>query len=129
MRDPEDPNLGFNPVPGMPDAVESLHGKVYSAVDSMSEANSLLARLRNANDSVWQGDAGNAFREHFNTKLADELDHAHQSLSNAVTVIQGWHTDLVNFKDTAKTLEQEAAATKSRDGLTPRCGRRSRTRP
>jgi uncharacterized phage infection (PIP) family protein YhgE len=109
MSDPQYPNLGFNPVPGMPDAVESLHGKVSAAVDSMSQANRLLGRLRNANDSVWQGDAGNAFREHFNTKLADELDHAHQSLSKAVGVIQGWHTDLLGFKDTAGKLEAEAA--------------------
>jgi hypothetical protein len=113
----------------MPDAVESLHGKVYSAVDSMSEANSLLARLRNANDSVWQGDAGNAFREHFNTKLADELDHAHQSLSNAVTVIQGWHTDLVNFKDTAKTLEQEAAAAHQEQGRADATLRQAKLNP
>jgi hypothetical protein len=104
----EYPNLGFNPVPGMPDAVESLHGKVASAVDSMGEANSLMGRLRNAGDSVWQGDAGNAFREHFNSHLADDLDHAHQSLSKAVGVISGWHTDLVNFKDAAGKLEQEA---------------------
>lgn len=103
------PNLGFDPTPGMPDAVESLHGKVGSAVDSMSQAGQLMARLRNANDSVWQGDAGNAFRQHFNTKLADDLDHAHESLSKAVTVVQGWHSDLVNFKDTANRLEAEAA--------------------
>jgi hypothetical protein len=109
MSDQEYPNLGFNPVPGMPDAVESLHGKVASAVDSMGEANSLMGRLRNAGDSVWQGDAGKAFREHFNSHLADDLDHAHQSLSKAVEVISGWHTDLVNFKDSAGKLEQEAA--------------------
>jgi hypothetical protein len=102
------PNLGFDPTPGMPDAVESLHGKVNSAVDSMSQASQLMARLRNANDSVWQGDAGNAFRQHFNSKLADDLDHAHQSLSKAVTVVQGWHGDLLNFKDTANKLEAEA---------------------
>jgi hypothetical protein len=104
------PNLGFNPVPGMPESVESLGGQVTSAVDSMGEAGRLMARLRNANDSVWQGDAANAFREHFNTKLADELDHAHQSLGKAVAVIRGWHTDLVNFKDVAAKLEAEAAA-------------------
>jgi hypothetical protein len=110
MSDADYPNLGFNPVPGMPDAVESLHRQVSSAVDSMSEANRLMGRLRNANDSVWQGDAGSAFREHFNTKLASDLDHSHESLSKAVGVIRGWHTDLVNFKDIANKLEVEAAA-------------------
>lgn len=109
MSDSEYPNLGFNPVPGMPDAVESLHGKVASVVDSMGEAQTLMGRLRNANDSVWQGDAGNAFRDHFNTKLADELDHAHESLGKAVDVVRGWHTDLVGFKDSAGKLEAEAA--------------------
>jgi hypothetical protein len=110
VTDQEYPNLGFNPVPGMPDAVESLHVKVNSAVASMGEANGLMARLRNTNDSVWQGDAGNAFRQHFNGKLADDLDHSHQSLTKAVGVIRGWHTDLVSFKDAAGKLEQEAAA-------------------
>lgn len=109
MSDPEYPNLGFNPAPGLPETVESLHGKVASVVDSMSQANALMGRLRNANDSVWQGDAGNAFREHFNTKLADELGHAHESLGKAVDVIRGWHTDLVGFKDAAGKLEAEAA--------------------
>lgn len=102
------PNLGFDPTPGMPDSVESLHGKVNSAVDSMSQANQLMGRLRNAGDSVWQGDAGNAFRQHFNSHLADDLDHAHESLGKAVNVLQGWHGDLLNFKDTANKLEAEA---------------------
>ncbi|HVW41302.1 MAG TPA: hypothetical protein VHC18_08125 [Amycolatopsis sp.] len=116
MSDSEYPNLGFNPVPGMPDAVESLHGQVASVVDSMGQAQTLMGRLRNANDSVWQGDAGDAFREHFNTKLADELDHAHESLSKAVDVVHGWHTDLVGFKDTAGELESEAAQARAEQG-------------
>ncbi|WP_215548831.1 hypothetical protein [Amycolatopsis sp. CA-230715] len=94
----------------MPDAVESLHTNVNSAVTSMGEANGLMTRLRNANDSVWQGSAGDAFRQHFNTSLADDLDHSHQSLTKAVEVIRGWHTDLLSFKDTATKLEHEAAA-------------------
>lgn len=106
------PNLGFNPVPGVPEHVETMGGKISAAVDSLSEANQLMGRLRNSGDSVWQGDAGNAFREHFNGKLAQNMTDAHTSLDKAVGLLRGWHTDLLSFKDTATKLDHDAAQAK-----------------
>ena len=106
------PNLGFNPVPGVPDDVAGMGSSLSQAVDSMQQSGSLLDQMRNANSGVWQGDAGDAFREHFNTKLATDLTNAHTSLSNAVDVLKNWHGDLVGFKDTAGKLDQEAAEAK-----------------
>jgi hypothetical protein len=108
------PNLGFNPVPGVPERVEAMGAKVTAAVDSMGQAGDLLGQLRNADSEVWQGDAGDAFRAHFNDKLATDLANAHTSLNNAVEVVRGWHTDLLGFKDAAAKLDQEAADAKRR---------------
>ena len=106
------PNLGFNPVPGVPEDVAGMSAGLSQAVDSMQQSGSLLDQMRNANSGVWQGDAGDAFREHFNTKLATDLTNAHTSLSNAVDVLKNWHGDLIGFKDTAGKLDQEAAEAK-----------------
>jgi hypothetical protein len=114
MTDSTYPNLGFNPVPGLPSDVDAVGRQISTAVDSLAHANDLLGRLRNGNDAVWQGDAGNAFRQHFNDKLAVDLNHAQESLTKAVGVVRDWHTDLVSFKDRAGQLEQEAAAARQR---------------
>ncbi|WP_063054361.1 hypothetical protein [Nocardia salmonicida] len=104
------PNLGFNPTPGSAVEVATLGTKVKTASDAVTETNILLFRLRNSNDDVWKGDAGNAFRESFDATLAVDLTYAKNSLERATTVIQTWHGNLVSFQDTAKGLETEAAA-------------------
>jgi hypothetical protein len=106
------PHLGFNPVPGVPDDVSGMGSALSQAVDSMQESGALLDQMRDANSGVWQGDAGDAFREHFNTKLATDLTDAHTSLGTAVDVLKNWHGNLVGFKDTAGKLDQEAADAK-----------------
>ncbi len=106
------PNLGFNPVPGIPADVESMGAALGRAVDSMQQSGSLLDQMRDSAGGVWQGDAGDAFREHFNGKLATDLQNAHTSLNSAVDVLKGWHGDLLGFKDTAAKLEQEAGDAK-----------------
>src|SRR5437660_2547887 len=108
------PNLGFNPVPGVPDNVERMSSKLTVAVDSLRESNQLLGRLRDRNDSVWQGEAGDAFRDHIDKKLVKNLSHAQTSLEKAVGVLGRWHGDLVNFKGVAAQLDQEAAQAKQR---------------
>ncbi len=106
------PNLGFNPVPGVPSDVEGLTSTIAQAVDSMKESGTLIDSMRDASSGVWQGDAGDAFRDHFNGKLATDLQNAHTSLSNAVDVLKNWHGDLLGFKDTAAKLDQEAGDAK-----------------
>lgn len=106
------PNLGFNPVPGVPDDVAALASSLAQATDSMTRSGALLDQMRDAGSGVWQGDAGDAFRRHFNGKLATDLTHAHQSLDSAVGVLRTWHGDLLGFKDAAARLDQEAAEAK-----------------
>ncbi len=106
------PNLGFNPVPGVPADVESMSAGLGQAVSSMQESGSLLDQMRDAGSGVWQGEAGDKFREHLDTKLVTDLQHAHESLNNAVGVLKSWHGDLLGFKDVAAKLDQEAAEAK-----------------
>lgn len=106
------PNLGFNPVPGMPADVEAMGATLGQAVDSMQQSGSLLDQMRDSTSGVWQGDAGDAFREHFNGKLATDLQNAHTSLNSAVGVLKSWHGDLLGFKDTAAKLDQMAGDAK-----------------
>jgi hypothetical protein len=123
------PNLGFNPVPGVPEDVDSMGRRVSTAVESLARAGGLLARLRDGNDAVWQGSAGDAFRAHFNNTLAVDLSHAQESLGKAVGVLRGWHTDLVGFKDRAATLEQEAATARQRHDQAQATLTRARANP
>lgn len=106
------PNLGFNPVPGIPDDVEAMGSKISAAVSSMADAEQLMSKLRDSSSGVWVGSAGDAFRAHFNDTLAKDIQNAHTSLNTAVSVLKGWHGDLVGFKDTAGRLDQEAAEAK-----------------
>jgi hypothetical protein len=104
------PHLGFNPAPGVPGDVEALESMVTKATSSMVESGKLLDQMRSSDAGVWVGDAGDAFRSHFNDKLVTDLQHAQQSLTEASATIQNWYKDLVGFKQTAQNLDQEAAA-------------------
>ena len=106
------PNLGFNPVPGIPADVEAMGASLGQAVDSMQQSGALLGQMRNSGGGIWEGDAGDAFREHFDGKLVTDLQNAHTSLNTAVDVLKNWHGDLLGFKDTAAKLEQEAGDAK-----------------
>jgi hypothetical protein len=110
MDDSTYPNLGFNPAPGVPADVEELEGVLSRTTQSMDEAGRLLGEMRDVNSGVWVGDAADAFRSHFNDKLVTDLDNAQQSLTEAVGTIQNWYKDLTGFKQTAQSLDQEAAA-------------------
>lgn len=112
MGDTTYPNLGFNPVPGLPDDVAGMGNALSTAVGSLTEANGLLGRLRSGDASLWQGQAADAFRSHLNETLLTDLNHAQESLTKATNVLQTWHTDLVEFKETANRLDQQAGSAK-----------------
>jgi hypothetical protein len=103
------PNLGFDPCPGSVDSVSALQQRITTAAMSMQQANDLMNRLRNDNSSVWQGPAGDAFRQHLNSTLIADLGEANQSLNQAVATLQGWGTALIGYRQRASTLEHEAA--------------------
>ncbi|WP_067677373.1 hypothetical protein [Nocardia miyunensis] len=123
------PNIGFNPVPGMPDDVSGLRTQINSAGTAVKETNDLLKRLRNSNDDIWKGDAGDAFRSHFDNTLAQDLGYAQNSLERAVTVLDEWHTGLVGYQDTAKTLETEAAEARGKHAKAVTALREAKSNP
>jgi hypothetical protein len=103
------PNLGFDPCPGSVDSVSALQQRITTAATSMRQANDLMHRLRGDHSSVWQGPAGDAFRQHLNSTLIDDLGKANQSLNRAVATLRGWGSALSGYRNRASTLEQEAA--------------------
>ena len=103
------PNLGFDPCPGSVASVSALQQRIATAAMSMKQANDLMNRLRNDNSSVWQGQAGDTFRQHLNLTLIEDLGKANQSLNQAVTTLRGWSTALTDYRQRASVLEQEAA--------------------
>ncbi|MGQ4616496.1 hypothetical protein [Nocardia sp. R7R-8] len=107
------PNLGFNPAPGLPDDVAGLRNQIKTAADAVTGTNDLLNRLRNSNDNVWKGSAGDAFRANFDATLAQDLGYAQNSLERAVRLLAEWHTNLVGYRDVANGLELEAADARS----------------
>lgn len=103
------PNLGFNPVPGLPADVDGLRTRIDAAATAIRDTNAVLTRLRDSNDDVWKGEAGNAFRTSFDATLAQDLGHAQSSLEEAVGLLDEWYRNLVTYQDTARLLEIEAA--------------------
>ncbi|HEY3873551.1 MAG TPA: hypothetical protein VGM10_34660 [Actinocrinis sp.] len=106
------PNLGFNPAPGLPSDVDGLSGALQKSTSSMQEAGQLLNQMRNGSSGIWVGQAGDAFRSHFDEKIVGQLSNAHESLSKAVDVMQGWFKDLNGYKDVASALDKEAGTAK-----------------
>lgn len=107
------PNLVFNPVPGSTTDVTDLLTRLNAAADVVTETDGLLTRLRNNNDAVWKGDAGEAFRSSFDATLSTDLSQAQQGLVTAARVMQEWSTSLTAFQDTAAGLESEAATARA----------------
>ncbi|WP_433306262.1 putative T7SS-secreted protein [Actinoplanes sp. CA-030573] len=103
------PNLGFDPCPGNVDSVSALQQKINTAATSMQQANDLMNRLRNDQSAVWQGEAGDAFRQHLNSTLIEDLGKANQSLNQAMSTLRGWGGSLTGYQQRAAALEQEAA--------------------
>ncbi|MFD3702829.1 hypothetical protein ACFWUP_06740 [Nocardia sp. NPDC058658] len=123
------PNLGFNPTPGDAAQVATLSTKVKAAADAVTETNALLNRLRNNNDDVWKGDAGQAFRDNYDATLSQDLDRAQSALQGASTLITTWHADLIGFQDTAKSLETEAAAARAEHATAVTALQQAKTNP
>ncbi|WP_148302117.1 hypothetical protein [Tomitella biformata] len=102
------PNLGFNPVEGLPADVEATSASIASAATVVGEANALLGRLGDAHDEAWRGEAGDAFRAHLDQTLSTDLRMASNSLDEALTLFRGWHEALVAMTEDARRLDAEA---------------------
>ncbi|MFE1592698.1 hypothetical protein [Nocardia sp. NPDC058705] len=123
------PNIGFNPAPGDATQVATLGAKVKAAADAVTETNALLNRVRNNNDDVWKGDAGQAFRDNYDATLSQDLDRAQSALQGASTLITTWHADLIGFQDAAKGLETEAAAARAEHATAVTALQQAKTNP
>lgn len=107
------PNLGFNPVEGLPADVEATVASISSAATVVDEANALIGRLSDANDAAWRGAAGDAFRAHLDQTLSTDLRMAGNSLGEALALFRRWHEDLVAMTEDARRLDAEAGAARA----------------
>lgn len=99
--------LGFNPVPGSPDTVRSLHKKLASCAKVLDDTHGQVTKLMAG--SYWEGDAAVAFREQIDGgPLPLNLKNAAHSLTKAAKQLSRWHDELDEFQRRAKLLNEEA---------------------
>ncbi|WP_328750931.1 WXG100 family type VII secretion target [Streptomyces sp. NBC_00285] len=106
------PNLGWNPVPGVPDEVSALHQKVKSAAETLDNCHRQIERLLAAS-STWQGDAASAFRDSLDGDLKEYMGNAGRSLGKAAGWLGTWDGDLASHRDLAKKYDDAAREKKS----------------
>ncbi|MGW0423331.1 putative T7SS-secreted protein [Streptomyces sp. NPDC003015] len=112
MADDPYPSLGWNPVPGVPEQVTSLHRKVKSAADTLNNCHRQIEYLLGASSS-WQGDAASAFRDTLDGDLKTAMRNAGQSLEKAAAALGTWEGDLTSHRDLAKKYDDAARENKA----------------
>ncbi|MER7565286.1 WXG100 family type VII secretion target [Streptomyces sp. NPDC048523] len=112
MADNPYPSLGWNPVPGVPEQVTSLHRKVKSAADTLNNCHRQIEYLLGASSS-WQGDAASAFRDTLDGDLKTAMRNAGQSLEKAAAALGTWEGDLTSHRDLAKKYDDAARENKA----------------
>ncbi|MEU6990070.1 putative T7SS-secreted protein [Streptomyces sp. NPDC046465] len=101
------PDLGFNPAPGCPDTVKSLHKKLANCAKILDDTHRVVTKLMDG--SYWEGDAAVALREQLEDgRLPKDLQNAAHSISKAARHLNRWHGELDAFQDRAKRLNGEA---------------------
>ncbi|GAA3180424.1 MULTISPECIES: putative T7SS-secreted protein [Streptomyces] len=106
------PSLGWNPVPGLPESVSGLHGKVKAAADTLNNCYQQIDYLLGASSS-WQGDAASAFRDTVDGDLKLAVMNAGHSLDKAAKALKTWEGDLSSHRDLAKKYDDAAREKKS----------------
>lgn len=107
------PNLGFNPVEGLPADVEATTAALAAAGQALGDASSLIDQLADTGGQAWRGSAGDAFRTHFDQTLRTDLRSANSALSDALALLRGWQEDLLSTGESAAGLDREAAAARA----------------
>ena len=105
-------NLGWNPVPGEPTAVQNLHEKVQTAATSLRSTSDIIKNLRSAS-SEWEGEAASAFRNALDDKLPKYIENAATSLEKASKALSGWDRTLSSHRELAKKYDEAAGDHKS----------------
>ncbi|TSB26632.1 putative T7SS-secreted protein [Streptomyces benahoarensis] len=106
------PSLGWNPVPGVPESVSGLHGKVEAAAKTLNNCYEQIVYLLGASSS-WQGDAASAFRDTVDGDLKLAVMNAGHSLDKAAKCLKTWEDDLSSHRDLAKKYDDAAREKKS----------------
>ncbi|MDO0913250.1 hypothetical protein QQM39_21095 [Streptomyces sp. DT2A-34] len=106
------PNLGWNPVPGIPAEVAALQQKVKAAANALDSSHRQIERLL-GESAHWEGDAADAFRDALDGELPKYMKNAARSLDKAAASLDGWNGDLSSHRDLAKKYDEEAGEKKS----------------
>ncbi|MFJ9589853.1 putative T7SS-secreted protein [Streptomyces acidicola] len=112
------PNIGWNPVPGIPAEVTKLQQKVAAAATALENTHRQLTKLT-GESSYWEGDAAEKFRESLEGDLPKYIKEAASSLRTAATQLHKWDGHLTSNRELAKKYddamaEKQAAADKAK---------------
>ncbi len=106
------PNLGWNPVPGIPGEVNALRQKVATAATALRSCHTQLERLI-GESSYWEGDAATAFREAIDGELPTYIKNAARSLEKASAELGSWDGYLTSNRDLARKYDDAAGEKKA----------------
>ncbi|MFE9441476.1 hypothetical protein ACFYO2_21255 [Streptomyces sp. NPDC006602] len=106
------PNIGWNPVPGIPAEVTKLQQKVAAAATALENTHRQLTKLT-GESSYWEGDAAEKFRESLEGDLPKYIKDAASSLRTAATQLHNWDGHLASNRELAKKYDAEAAEKKA----------------
>ncbi|MFF4359609.1 hypothetical protein ACWCRD_39225 [Streptomyces sp. NPDC002092] len=106
------PNIGWNPVPGVPEEVTKLQQKVAAAATALENTHRQLTKLT-GESSYWEGDAAEKFRESLDGDLPKYIKDAASSLRSAATQLHKWEGHLTSNRELAKKYDEAAAEKKA----------------
>ncbi|MGV9566442.1 hypothetical protein [Streptomyces sp. NPDC003480] len=106
------PNIGWNPVPGIPAEVAKLQQKVAAAATALENTHRQLTKLT-GESSYWEGDAAEKFRESLEGDLPKYIKDAASSLHTAAAELHKWEGHLTSNRELAQKYDAEAAERKA----------------
>jgi len=109
------PNIGWNPVPGVPAEVLKLQQKVAAAATALENTHRQLTKLT-GESSYWEGEAAEKFRESLDGDLPKYIKDAASSLRSAATQLHKWEGQLTSNRELAKKYDDAAAEKKTAVG-------------
>ncbi|MGI5458444.1 hypothetical protein ACQEWB_35765 [Streptomyces sp. CA-249302] len=109
------PNIGWNPVPGVPAEVTKLQQKVAEAATALENTHRQLVKLT-GESSYWEGDAAEKFRDSLDGDLPKYIKDAASSLRSAATELHKWDGHLTSHRELAKKYDDDAAEKKAAIG-------------
>ncbi|MDI3405454.1 putative T7SS-secreted protein [Streptomyces cavernicola] len=106
------PNIGWNPVPGIPTEVTGLQKKVATAATALDTCHQQLQKLL-GESSYWQGDAAEQFRKTLDGDLPKYLKEAATSLQTAASQLHNWDGHLASNRELAQKYDADIAEKRS----------------